>query len=88
MARSPEYPKHPAEAMRAAFSKTESDFLWKCEKQKLVSGTTALCVLYRPGEKKLYVGWLGDSKALLVTQGNIMQIVTPHKPETPVSFLV
>lgn len=84
MAASLNYPNQPAEAMRDAFNNTEADFLRKCEKQKLISGTTALCVLYRPVEKRLYVGWLGDSKALLVTQGNIMQIVTPHKPDTPV----
>lgn len=72
--------------MRDAFHITDTDFLRKCEKQKLVSGTTALSVLYRPDEARLYVGWLGDSKALLVTQGTVMQMVQPHKPELPVSF--
>lgn len=85
MAASSNYPKQPAEAMRDAFYRTDEDFLRKCEKQKLISGTTALCCLYRPTEKRLYVGWLGDSKALLVTQGNIMQMVKPHKPDSPVS---
>lgn len=53
--------------------------------QKLVAGTTALCALYRPVEKRVYVAWVGDSKAMLVSQNRILQIVTPHKPSTAVS---
>lgn len=55
--------------------------------QKLVSGTTALCVLYRPTERKLVVGWVGDSKALLVSQNRVLQIVQPHKPDSEVSSI-
>lgn len=50
-----------------------------------MSGTTALCVLYRPTERKLVVGWVGDSKALLVSQNRVLQIVQPHKPDSEVS---
>lgn len=85
LAASSHYPLRPTEAMRDAFKHTDAAFLRKSQNQKLTSGTTALCCLYRPTEKRLYVGWLGDSKALLVTQGNIMQMVEPHKPELPVS---
>lgn len=88
IAASEHYPQKPAQAMLDAFRITDADFLRKCEKQSVVSGTTALCVLYRPVQQRLYVGWLGDSKALLVTQGTIMQIVNPHKPELPVRVFV
>lgn len=54
-------------------------------KQKLVAGTTALVALYRPVEQRLYVGWVGDSKALLVSQNRVLQIVKPHKPDSEVS---
>lgn len=53
--------------------------------QKMVAGTTALCVLYRPIEQHLYVAWVGDSKAMLVSENRVLQIVTPHKPSTEVS---
>lgn len=85
LAASPQYPARPAEAMRDAYRATDTDFLRKSDKQKLRSGTTAVCVLYRPVEGRLYCGWLGDSRALLVTQGTIMPLVQPHKPEDPVS---
>lgn len=50
------------------------------------SGTTALCVLLRPVEQKMYIGWVGDSKGILVSDGNLMQIVRPHKPDNEVTF--
>lgn len=53
--------------------------------QKLMSGTTALCALYRPTERLLVVGWVGDSKALLVSQNRVLQIVLPHKPDSEVN---
>lgn len=54
--------------------------------QKLISGTTALCTLYRPIERLLVVGWVGDSKALLVSHNRVLQIVNPHKPDSEVRF--
>lgn len=60
---------------------TKSRFL-----QNLNSGTTAVCALLRPKDKTLYVAWVGDSLALLVNQGRIMQCVNPHKPERVVRF--
>lgn len=50
-----------------------------------MAGTTALVALYRPVEQRLYVGWVGDSKALLVSQNRVLQIVKPHKPDSEVS---
>lgn len=86
IASSHNYPKKPIEAIRDAFHKTDLAFLEKCKRENLSSGTTAVCALYRPVEKKLYVGWVGDSQALLVKQGNSLQIVNPHKASSEVSF--
>ena len=72
--------------MRQAFRDTDTQFVKKSSDQKIRGGTTAVCALYLRDEKKLYVGWVGDSKAMLVKQGKIMQIVNPHKPEDPVSL--
>lgn len=49
------------------------------------SGTTAVVALLRPKENTLYVAWVGDSQALLVNQGRVLQIVNPHKPSRQVS---
>lgn len=37
-------------------------------------GTTALCAMYRKTEKKLYIGWCGDSQALIARVGNVRQV--------------
>lgn len=50
----------------------------------MVAGTTALCVLHRPTEQRLHVAWVGDSKAMLVSENRVLQIVTPHKPSSEV----
>lgn len=50
------------------------------------SGTTAVVALLRPKEKMLYVAWVGDSQALLVNQGKLLQIVNPHKPSRQVGL--
>lgn len=52
--------------------------------QRMVAGTTALCVLHRPTEQRLHVAWVGDSKAMLVSENRVLQIVTPHKPSSEV----
>lgn len=41
-----------------------------------------MCTLYRQKEKKLYVGWLGDSQALMVKHGKLWQIVKRHSPDS------
>lgn len=52
--------------------------------QNLSSGTTAVVALLRPKEKTLYIAWVGDSQALLVNQGRVLQVVNPHKPSRQV----
>ena len=67
--------------MREAFLVTDLAFLRKAKAENLHSGTTALCAMYRKTEKKLYIGWCGDSQALIARMGNVRQIVTKHSPE-------
>lgn len=67
--------------MREAFLVTDVSFLKKAKAENLNSGTTALCAMYRKTEKKLYVGWCGDSQALIARLGNVRQIVKKHSPE-------
>ena len=43
-----------------------------------------MCTLLRPKEKTLYVAWVGDSQALLVEKGKVLQCVYPHKPSREV----
>lgn len=46
------------------------------------SGATAVVAFFR-GEN-VYVGWLGDSQAVLVREGKAVRLVEPHKPEREV----
>ena len=50
--------------------------------QNLKSGSTGVSVLIRGN--KLHVAWLGDSQAALVRDGEVIQLVDPHKPEREV----
>nr|CAD7461766.1 unnamed protein product [Timema tahoe] len=74
LAESPFYPTDPVQAFKEAFLKTNFHFLEKSNIENLSSGTTALCALLRPQERKLYVAWLGDSQALLVRQEEAIQM--------------
>lgn len=71
---------NPEQALREAFLKTDTLFNDKCNAENFRSGTTALCVLLKHKEKTLYIAWVGDSQAVLVSQGQCLQCVQPHKP--------
>lgn len=77
----PKYPVDIETAIREAFLTTDMGFLKKAKTENLNSGTTALCAIYRKLEKKLFVGWCGDSQALIARLGNVRQIVKKHSPE-------
>ena len=70
----PSYPSDIKKAMSAAFLVTDIEFLKKANAENLNSGTTALCAIYRKTQKKLYIGWCGDSQALIARVGNVHQI--------------
>ncbi|KAJ8966448.1 hypothetical protein NQ317_003194, partial [Molorchus minor] len=77
---------NPKQALLDAFCKTDALFIDKCRVEvsynsdNLSSGTTAVVALLRPKEKTLYIAWVGDSQAVLVSHGKVLQIVNPHKP--------
>ncbi|XP_050443461.1 uncharacterized protein LOC126847356 isoform X2 [Adelges cooleyi] len=75
------YPTNPENAFYDAFFTTDKMFTQKTEKYNLVSGTTAVCVLYRPQEKKIYVAWVGDSLATLWKNGTPLSLVNKHVPQ-------
>jgi len=81
LAESSFYPTDPERALKDAFSRTDTLFLEKSNRENLKSGTTAVCALLRPKEQMLYVAWLGDSQALLVRNGQAVHVVNPHKPD-------
>ncbi|XP_071557978.1 uncharacterized protein [Temnothorax nylanderi] len=72
------YPTDPERALRDAFLTTDAQFIAKSSTQKLNGGTTVVCALLI--NKKLYIAWVGDSMASLVTRGNVKQLVNPHRP--------
>ena len=47
--------------------------------QYLRSGTTALVALHFPDDRMMHVAWAGDSQALIVKNGETVQLVNPHK---------
>lgn len=48
----------------------------------LRSGCTAVVALL--SGNKLYIGWLGDSQAVLSKDGKAVSLMEPHKPENQV----
>ncbi|XP_062545054.1 uncharacterized protein LOC134211808 isoform X2 [Armigeres subalbatus] len=80
IAKSSKYPHNIEGAIKEAFLKTDVAFIDKSDKHALNCGTTALACIYRAIEKRLFVGWVGDSQALLVCEGKVCQIVSPHVP--------
>ncbi|XP_058455158.1 uncharacterized protein LOC131432714 isoform X2 [Malaya genurostris] len=80
IANSSNYPSNIQAAIREAFLKTDEDFIVKSDKHSIYSGTTALVCINRTKEKKIFFGWVGDSQALLVSEGKLCQIVSPHVP--------
>ncbi|XP_053957355.1 protein phosphatase 1F [Anastrepha ludens] len=71
------------EAFEHSFLQADKMF----SKKVISSGTTAVCVLLAhrvaPLYGHLYVAWVGDSKALLVSPTVSLQLVKPHKPDAP-----
>ncbi|XP_064459775.1 uncharacterized protein LOC135370036 [Ornithodoros turicata] len=79
IAQHPEFLTDPVLAIREGFAVTERNFLKSSSKEGIKSGCTAVCCLVR--EERLYVGWLGDSQAVLAREGSPIALVEPHKPD-------
>ncbi|XP_050320346.1 protein phosphatase 1F [Bactrocera neohumeralis] len=71
------------EAFEHSFLQTDKMF----SRKGISSGTTAVCALLAqqtpPSYGHLYVAWVGDSKALLVSPTVSLQLVKSHKPDAP-----
>ncbi|XP_050523067.1 uncharacterized protein LOC126895345 isoform X2 [Daktulosphaira vitifoliae] len=75
------YPSDPEHAFFDAFNTTDKMFSCKTDKYNLVSGTTAVCVLHRLQEKKIYIAWVGDSLATLWKNSTPLSLVNKHVPQ-------
>ncbi|CAG2103940.1 unnamed protein product [Medioppia subpectinata] len=67
-------------AFKEAFSITDLDYLQRSARENRKSGSTALCALLE-NKTKLYIAWLGDSQAVVVRNGQPIDVMIPHKPE-------
>lgn len=52
----------------------------------MISGTSALCVLHRPNEQFLTVAGVGNSKAVLVSQGSQRQMDISHRLSSKIMY--
>ncbi|XP_022705276.1 uncharacterized protein LOC111269730, partial [Varroa jacobsoni] len=68
----------PADAIKKAFSEIDKNFCGSPNESSRRSGSTAVVVLICD-RRKLYVGWLGDSEAVLARAGTAEPLVIPHK---------
>mmetsp|Transcript_20321 Transcript_20321/g.52703 ORF Transcript_20321/g.52703 Transcript_20321/m.52703 type:complete len:374 (+) Transcript_20321:52-1173(+) len=80
VATQPSFLDNPCAALKEGFLATDKSFLLKAEREALTCGATACSVLVRGS--KLYIGWLGDSQAMLHRAAGPLQIMEPHKPQT------
>lgn len=71
----------PQAALKGGIEATDATFLAKAEQEALTCGATA-CTVFIRGDK-MYVGWLGDSQAMLCRAGTPVELMDPHKPERP-----
>ncbi|XP_018584246.1 protein phosphatase 1F isoform X2 [Scleropages formosus] len=69
----------PVTALKSAFRRTDDMFKLKATRERLRSGSTGVAVLV--ADDWLHVAWLGDSQVMLVSQGEPVTLMEPHKPE-------
>ncbi|XP_039270981.2 protein phosphatase 1F-like [Styela clava] len=67
------------QALKDTILQLDKDYCDKSQRDNLRSGTTAVIAVIR--ENNLYVAWIGDSQAVLVRDGNPVQLMEPHKPD-------
>ena len=68
-------------AMESAFELTEADVLSQAKKGRWEDGCTAVCVLLF--DRTMVMGNLGDSRAVLCSDGKAIRLTEDHKPNTP-----
>ena len=67
------------DALTIAFRETDADFLERSALNNLKSGCTAVVCL-KQGDERLYFAWAGDSQAVLVRDGEAVDLTPAHKP--------
>lgn len=72
---------NPQAALKGGIEAVDNTFLAKAEQEALTCGAT-VCTVFVRGDK-MYVGWLGDSQAMLCRAGTAVVLMDPHKPERP-----
>ncbi|KAK6191299.1 hypothetical protein SNE40_003026 [Patella caerulea] len=75
----PNFLTDPAAALKQAYKQTDEGFLIRAKNENLKSGTTGISVLQQGS--KLHIAWLGDSQAVLVKDGQTVDVMNPHKPD-------
>ncbi|KJE97181.1 protein phosphatase 1F [Capsaspora owczarzaki ATCC 30864] len=68
----------PEDAVKSGFERTDALFLERANRENWSSGATCVGALVRGTD--LYVGWLGDSQAVLARNGAGILLTKPHKP--------
>ena len=64
-----------------AFLKTDKDFLEDPQFKEDDSGTTAVVAVIDAIKKELYIANAGDSRAMLICNGQVSMVTKDHKPE-------
>lgn len=67
--------------MESAFESTEAEILSQAKKGRWEDGCTAVCVLLF--DRVMVMGNLGDSRAVLCSDGKAIRLTEDHKPNTP-----
>lgn len=67
------------EVLQESFEKLESELLQLAKESKIRDGSTALAALLF--ENHLFVGNLGDSRAVLVSKDESLRLSVDHKPD-------
>ena len=67
------------DALKVAFAKTDAEYLERAALTEVKTGCTAV-VCVKEDNSKLYFAWAGDSQAILVKDGQALDITPAHKP--------
>jgi len=79
IAKSQHFPTDILKALEEGYLATDKQFVAKATREGLKSGTTSVVVMLT--DNSLYVGWAGDSQAILCRKSTYIQIMEAHKPE-------
>eukprot|EP01041_Mallomonas_annulata_P010828 gene10827-22588_t len=81
LCRDPAFKSKLPVALRSCFQKSNENFLKIAEKMRLNDGSTGIVCVLRG--RRLVIGNVGDSRAILLTGRKPVQLSTDHKPSSP-----